>query len=215
MDDTRSFLFSWPVAVAIILVIAAGFGTVGYLIAVRRFRQPFMGFLVRYGIGFLFLILLEVAFLYLLPSFHSAIRNLTATLVGGILSWVGVSHSVSGSIVTLQNPLLIFDIEVACLGGVLFWAYIALVLAEFKATPKQRLIGIFAGLAILLGFNFFRITLSIYLEWLTGVYVHDYFYLFNMVFVLLVWVGWLRTLRRRQVAPAPAGTLPSPPLPHR
>ncbi len=80
MDDTRIFLFSWPVAVVIILVLAAGFGTVGYLIAAHRFKQPFMGFLVRYGIGFLFLILLEVAFLYLLPSFHSAIRDLTRNL---------------------------------------------------------------------------------------------------------------------------------------
>jgi exosortase/archaeosortase family protein len=214
LDDTRSFLFSWPVAVAIILVLAAGFGTAGYFIAVRRFRQPFIGFLVRYVVSFLSLILLEMALLYLVPSFHSAMRNLTATLVGGILGWVGVSHSVSGSVITLQNPFLTFDVEVACLGGVLFWVYIALVVAEFKATRKQRLVGIFVGLAILLGFNFFRITLSIYLEWRTGVYVHDYFYLFNMVFVLLVWAGWLRTLRRRRAAPAPAGTLPSSPLPH-
>jgi len=214
LDDTRSFLFSWPVAVVIILVIAAGFGTVGYFIAARRFRQPFMSFLVRYGIGFLFLILLEVAFLYLLPSFHSAIRNLTATLVGGVLGWAGVSYTVSDSFVTVHDPTITYDVDVACLGGVLFWAYIALVLAEFKATPKQRLIGIFAGVAILLAFNFFRITLSIYLEWRTGVYVHDYFYLFNMVFVLLVWAIWLRTLRRRRAVPAPFASLPSPPLPH-
>ena len=213
MDDTRSFLFTWPVAVAVMLVLAAGFGAAGYLIAARRFRQPFLGFLVRYGIGFLFLILLEVAFLYLLPSFHSAIRDLTATLVGGILSWVGVSHSVSDSIITLQNPFLVFDIEVACLGGVLFWTYIALVLAESKATRKQRLIGIFAGAAILLAFNFFRITISIYLEWRTGVYVHDYFYLFNMVFVLLLWAVWLRTLRRKRAAAASVASLPSSPLP--
>ena len=79
MDTTHSFLYSWPVVLTIILALAAGFGTVGYIIAAYRFRQPFVGFLVRYGIGFLFLILLEVAFVYLLPSFHSAIRNLTAT----------------------------------------------------------------------------------------------------------------------------------------
>jgi exosortase/archaeosortase family protein len=213
LDDNRSFLFSWPVVVAIILVVAVGFGTVGYIIAAHRFRQPFIGFLMRYVVSFLFLILLEMAFLYLVPSFHTAMRHLTATLVGGILGWVGVRHSVSGSVITLQNPFLTFDIEVACLGGVLFWAYIALVLAEFKATRKQRLIGILVGLAILLAFNFFRITLSVYLEWRTGVYVHDYFYLFNMVFVLLVWAGWLRTLRRRRAAPAPASTLPSSPPP--
>jgi exosortase/archaeosortase family protein len=214
LDNTRSFLFSWPVAVVIVLVIAAGFGTVGYFIAVRRFRQPFVGFLVRYAVSFLFLILLEVALLYLVPSFHDAMRNLTARLVGGILGWVGVSHYVSDSTIMLQNPFLTFDVEVACLGGVLFWAYIALVVAESKATRKQRLVGIFVGLAILLAFNFFRITLSIYLEWRTGVYVHDYFYLFNMVFVLLVWAGWLRTLRRRRAAPVPASTLPSSLLPH-
>ena len=214
METTHSFLYSWPVVLAIILALAGGFGTVGYIIAAYRFRQPFVGFLVRYVVSFLFLILLEMALLYLVPSFHTAMRHLTAKLVGGILSWVGVSHSVSGSVITLQKPLPPFDIEVACLGGVLFWAYIALVLAEFKATRKQRLAGILVGVAAILGFNFFRITLSIYLEWLTGVYVHDYFYLFNMAFVLLVWAGWLRTLRRRRAAPAPAGTLLSPPLPH-
>jgi len=212
--DIHSFLHSWPVVVVIILAIAAGFGTAGYVIAAHRFRQPFIGFLVRYVVSFLLLILLEMALLYLVPSFHSAMRDLTATLVGGILGWIGVSHTVSDSRVILQDSLPPFDVDVACLGGVLFWAYIALVVAEFKATGKQRLIGIFVGLAILLAFNFFRITLSIYLKWRTGVDVHDYFYLFNMVFVLLVWVGWLRTLRRRRAAPAPAGTLPSSPLPH-
>ena len=129
------------------------------------------------------------------------------------MGWAGVSYSVSDSFITVQDPTITYDIDVACLGGVLFWAYIALVLAEFKATRKQRLVGVLIGVAIILGFNFFRITLSIYLEWLTGVYVHDYFYLFNMVFVLLLWAIWLRTLRRRRAVPAPVATPSSPPLP--
>ena len=75
------------------------------------------------------------------------------------------------------------------------WVYVALVLAEFRATPRQRLVGILIGLAILAVFNFLRITLSIYVEWWSGVNIHDYFYVFNMVFVLLVWWVWLK---RRQ-----------------
>ena len=109
----------------------------------------------------------------------------------------GAEYSLSGPIIMLQNPSYASDITVGCLGGALFWVYIALVLAVPGATWRQRLTGIGAGLAILLGFNIFRITLSIYLGWLTGVHVHDYFYVFNMVFVLLVWAGWIRTLKPR------------------
>jgi len=60
--------------------------------------------------------------------------------------------------------------------------------------------GILIGFGILLAFNFFRITLSIYLQGLTGFNVHYLFYLFNMVFVLLVWLGWLRSLKPRKPA---------------
>ena len=129
-------------------------------------------------------------------------RNVTATLISRVLSLAGVSHTVPASTTMIQDPSLAFNIDVACLGGVLLWVYTALVVAESKATIKQRLAGLLAGLAILLGFNFFPITLSIYLEWATGVYVHNYFYLFNMVFVLLLWWGWLRTLGPKAGRPA-------------
>jgi hypothetical protein len=67
--------------------------------------------------------------------------------------------------------------------------------AEARATGRQRLIGVSIGLLGLLVFNLFRIFISIYLEWRTGVNVHNYFYLINMVFVLLLWAGWVRTLK--------------------
>jgi exosortase/archaeosortase family protein len=108
----------------------------------------------------------------------------------------GVSHGISGSTIVLQNPYLAFDITAGCLGGVLYWAYIALVMAESEASIKQRLTGVFTGLVILFAFNFLRLILSIYVEWLTGVSIHGYFYIFNMIFVLLVWFGWLWTIRR-------------------
>ncbi len=145
------------------------------------------------------LIGLEMAILYFFPSVHNTLRHATASFVGWILGLAGVGHSVSGPIVTIirvNDTLLTFDISAACLGGILFWAYIALVLAESGVTRRQRLIGLIAGLLILVAFNLFRITISIYLEWRTGVNVHDYFYLFNMVFVLLVWAGWLRILKK-------------------
>ena len=97
----------------------------------------------------------------------------------------------------LQNPSLSFAITVGCLGGELFWTYVALVLTETTASNRQRILGIILGLAALLAFNFFRITLSVYLEWLTGFHAHDVFYLFNTIFVLLIWVLWLRTLKPR------------------
>jgi len=198
--DFRNSPYSGLIAVAII---AAVCGIIGYFVATRRIKQPVFVFLSRFGIVFFLLFLLETVVLITLPSFHATLQNLTARLVGGTLTLAGASHSISGSMVILQSPYLSFDITPSCLGGELFWTYAALVLAETTATNKQHLKGILVGLAILIVFNFIRITLSIYLEWFTGSNVHDYFYLFNMIFVLLIWAGWLRTLKSpmRQYTP--------------
>jgi len=195
MPDALEFS-NLPYAVVIAIIFtAAAFGILGYMIASRRIKQTLVAFLIRFAISFLLLLLLETAILAIWPSVHEKLGNITATLAGGILSSVGVSESVSGSTITLHEPLLVFSVDAACLGGMLLWAYIGLVFAESRATGKQRLAGIALGLVILLGFNFFRIVWSIYLEWLTDVHVHDYFYIVNMAFVLLVWMGWLRTLK--------------------
>jgi hypothetical protein len=76
----------------------------------------------------------------------------------------------------------------------------------FIATRRQRLLGFGAGLLVLVAFNLFRITTSIYVEWSTGVNIHDYFYFFNMVFVLCVWAIWLRIIgpKRRAAVPKAA-----------
>ena len=195
VSDIRSSPYFGLIAVAII---AAACGIIGYLIATRRIKQPFLVFLSRFGIVFFLLFILETIVLVTLPSVHATMQNLTARLAGSILTLAGASHSISGSTNLLQNPYLSFDITASCLGGELFWTYAALVLAETTATNKQRLKGILIGLVILIAFNFFRITLSIYLEWLTDSNVHDYFYLFNMIFVLIIWAGWLWTLRQGQ-----------------
>jgi len=186
------------VMLGIALIIAiVGFATAAYLIGARRVKSSFLGFLARYGTIFLALALIGGILELFLTGFFTEIRSLTATLVGGILSLGGVEYSLSGPIIMVQNPSFASDITVGCLGGTLFCIYIALVVAAPRATWRQRLTGIGAGLAILLGFNIFRITSSVYLGWLTGVNVHDYFYVFNMVFVLLVWAGWIRTLKPR------------------
>jgi exosortase/archaeosortase family protein len=95
----------------------------------------------------------------------------------------------------MHAPHLVFSIDSACLGGMLLWVYTGLVVAEPNLTNKQRIQGIVLGLVILVAFNFLRIFMSIYLEWPTGFRVHTLFYFFNMIFVLLVWAGWLWTLR--------------------
>ena len=199
-------ILHWRVGLGIFFVtVILGFATAAYLIGARRVKRSFLGFLARYGTVFLALFFLEYALLAFFPAFENELRNLTARLVGGILNLSGAEYYVSGPIIGLENPSLAFDITVACLGGALFWAYMALVLATPGLTATQRLTGIGVGLAILLGFNMFRITLSIHLEQGTGVYVHDYFYYFNMVFVLLVWAGWLWTLKPRRPHLSPAG----------
>jgi exosortase/archaeosortase family protein len=192
--NIRSLPFYWLIPT---VIIAGTFGIVGYIVATRRIKQPIAVFLARFGIVFFTLFFVELAVLNVSPSFHSAVQNITAKLVGGILNLFGASHSVSGSIITLQNPYLAFDVTAACLGGELFWTYTALVLAETTVNNKQRVRGILIGLSILIIFNFFRIVMGIYVEWLTDFRVHTLFYFFNMVFVLLVWVGWLRTLRHK------------------
>jgi len=178
---------------------AAAIGYIIARIATPRIKQPFLAFLARFAIVFFLLFLLEfVVFYGLAPSVYAKLQGLTATSVGGILSLAGASHSISGSTIMLQNPSLSFDITVGCLGGELFWTYVALVVAETTATNRQRILGIIVGLAVLIAFNFFRITLSVYLEWRTGFHVHDMFYLFSTIFALLIWVIWLWTLRRGQ-----------------
>ena len=189
--------YSWLLAIITVIVFAAAFGAIGYIIATRRIKQPFVIFLFRFGIGFSLLFFFEWAILGFLPSVHATIQSFTATLVGGIPSLAGVSHSVSGSTLSLQNPSLSFDVTASCLGGLLFWTYIALVLAVTSVSNRQRLWGMLIGLSILILFNFFRITLSVYLEWLTGFSVHNLLYSFNMIVVILVWAGWLRTLKPR------------------
>jgi len=196
--DISSLPFYWLIPT---LIITAAFGAIGYFIATHRIKQPIMVFLFRFGIVFFLLFFFELAVFNMWPSVHDTVQNITARLVSGMLTLAGASHFVSGSTITLQNPYLAFDITSACLGGELFWTYTALVLAETTASNKQRLRGIFIGLAILLAFNFLRIVLSIYLEWLTGFRVHTLFYFFNMVFVLLVWLGWLGTLKPKTTEP--------------
>jgi exosortase/archaeosortase family protein len=203
--ETR-LLSNWALALVLGLLVAAliaGFGTAGHFIATRRAKRPFVGFIIRYAVAFLSLFLLEVGFLGILPSIHTGMRHLTAVVVGWMVGLAGAGNSVSGSTLTLQDPAIAFEIDVGCLGGILFWAYIALVLAEPTATRRQRLIGLGAGVVALVAFNLFRITASIYIEWSTGVNIHDYFYLFNMLFVLCVWAGWLRIIRPKRQAATP------------
>jgi exosortase/archaeosortase family protein len=178
--------------------ISVAYGIMGYIIASRTKRKlPGIAFLGRYGLYLFVFLFIEFLLFIFLPSFQNMMRITLATLVGYVLSVLHVSHSISGSTIALQNPSLAFNIDAACLGTMLLWVYAALVLAEPKVSEKQKIRGVLIGLAILLGFNFIRITLSIYLQWLTDIRVHDYFWYFNMMFVLLVWLGWLWTMGRR------------------
>ena len=191
------------VAITIVALFIAGFGTAGYVVgglAGRRAwnARPFITFLARYAVVFGLLFGLEMLLLWLFPAIHQTLRNTVAAGVAGILRLAGTDASVAGSIISLSASS--FNVTVACLGGILFWVYLALVLAEPRASRRQRLKGICTGLGLLLGFNILRITLSVYLEGTTGLRIHDSFYLINMLAVLLVWAVWIRSLRNRSDA---------------
>ena len=210
MGDNGSPLSDWAIVLVVALVvifgIIAGFATIGYIIAGRSIKRPFLRYIIRYAIIFLVFLGLEAIILWLAPSVHRTLQHLTAVVVGQTLEMVSVNNLVSGSTIIVREPLLVFRIDVACLGGLLFWAYIALIMAEPRATVRQRLVGLGMGLVGLLVFNLFRIFISIYIESRTGVNVHNYFYLLNMVFVLLLWAGWVRTLKPRPVRAVQTGT---------
>ena len=197
--------YSIAVILSVVVVLLFVVSSMGYFIGTHWVRQSYRSFLGRYLAVFGILFIIEYAFLELLPSLHATLSNLTATIVGGILRLAGIDTLVSGSMIMLQDPPLAFEVSAACLGGVLFWVYIGLVFAESGVTMRQRLVGIIAGISVLVTFNIFRITLSIYLESQTGVYVHDYFYMFNMVFVILVWVVWLKLLKLKRPGMSHAG----------
>jgi exosortase/archaeosortase family protein len=191
-------IMAWPyLGLVASLVMAAILGIVAYLITSRRGNHSALSFLTRYGAWFFALFFLEWFVVAFLPGLASTLRGAMAKLVGDMFTMANVPHTVSGSTIFLQSPYLAFDVTQSCLGGILLWAYAGLVLAEPRASTKQKIVGILVGFAILLAFNFLRIVLSIYLEWLDGARVHDYFYLFNIVFVILVWAGWLWTTKSR------------------
>ncbi len=195
--------------VAATFLIAVGFVSGAYVIGQLARRQtsrssPFLKFLFRYGLVFGLLLGLEVLVLWSMPALHEEMRNAVAFVVGGLLRLVGTDVSVAGPLISVGGPELMFDVTTACLGGVLFWVYLALVSAEARASHRQRLKAIFIGLAVLFVFNIVRIFVSVYLEGVAGLRVHDYFYLVNMLAVLLVWAGWLRTLKGTSATTKPA-----------
>ena len=206
MESGSQPVSDWAVTLSIGLVLTlliGGFGTAGYFIATRKTGRPFLVFLLRYAAAFLSLVLLEAGCLWLIPPVHTGMRHLTTLVAGWLLALAGADSSISGSTLAMQSPSIAFDVDVACLGGILLWSYTALLFAEPTATRKQRFLGLAVGCATLIAFNLFRIAMSIYVEWSTGFSIHNYFYLINMLFVLCIWGTWLRTIRARQQPAVP------------
>lgn len=195
-----SYGFTWIIVLGVLGAILLAFAIAAFLM--RRFlgregKQPtsIVRFLIRYVVAFGLLLGLETLLLWAFPSFHESLRGGVAALVGGILHLFGTEAQVAGPLITIGSSSLVFDVTAACLGGLLFWMYLALVFAEPRAANRQRLKGGLIGLGFLLAFNLSRIVLSVYFEGTTGLRVHDWFYLVNILVVLMIWAGWVRTLR--------------------
>jgi exosortase/archaeosortase family protein len=187
-----------------VLVVLLGFAASSYVVGKVLKREKgsrFVWFFVRCVAVFALLLGCETAIGWLFPSYCGLLRDSAAAAVGGILHLVDMHNSVTGSIIWIDSCPIAFDITTPCLGGVLFLTYIALVFAQPSVTRGQRLAGLFGGLVVLSLFNIGRIAFTVYVEGSTGGYVHNLFYYFNMVVVVLVWAGWVRTFKPAAATP--------------
>ncbi|RLC91896.1 MAG: hypothetical protein DRI39_09390 [Chloroflexi bacterium] len=191
---------SYRFAPAIIITVLVVFGFIGYLVAGRK-SGPLPRFLIRYLGALTLLLLIEAALLWQYPTFHMTLRGWAASVVGAIMRLFNEETYVTGSTLLLRNPLTIFEVTAASLGGPLLWAYVALVLADSRWTRPDRARGLIIGLAILFLCNLARLILSAYLEWRTETFASNYLYLVNLALVLLVWAGWVQHLKPRLEAP--------------
>ena len=184
-------LSSEATAGILLLGFITGFAAIAYMVSSRRVTHSFIRFLLRFAVVFIAFLILNAAMSHLFPSVHIVPRDLMAKIVCAVLNLGGTDYNIMGSTIWLEDYPLVADIAEPCLGGILLWLYAALILAVPDVTHKQRILGIFFGFAIIMTFNVVRIAFSIHLEYITGAYVHDYFYYFNIAFVMLVWIGWL------------------------
>jgi exosortase/archaeosortase family protein len=172
---------------------------IAYLLCEKAFKRSLLQFIARYGIVFVALVFLEYTVRFYFAALANVFCGMTAHLVGGILSLSGAECSVLGSTIELRDPIRHIDVIPACLGGAIFWLYIALVLAVPGVSWRNRLTGVCAGIVLIFGFNISRLLLSVYTQWRTGIYIHDYFYYFSPVFVLLLWGLWVCFLNNKRL----------------
>lgn len=184
----------------VLLLFAASCYIVGKFLKRERGNR-FIWFFARCVVVFALMIGCETAIVRLFPSYPGLLRDSAAAAAGWVLHLLDMPNSVTGSVIYTDTLCIAFDITYPCLGVVLFLTYIALVFAQPNVTRKQHLAGLAGGLAALAVFNVFRIALTVYVEGSTGGYVHNIFYFFNMSVVVLVWAGWMWTLKPRRATP--------------
>ncbi len=184
------------VASAIVGLVLIGFALIAYCL--RNSKSGSLArFVFRYLLIFVFFLLFEALIIGSAPWVHETLSSMTAGVMVGTLRPLGIEASSSASLLSVQDPYLLFDISISCLGGLLLWIYIGLVWAETGLTARQRLIGIVAGVPLLIAFNFFRIFSTIYVEWAFGPQIHDLLYFLNLVFVIIAWMLWFHSIRKK------------------
>jgi len=126
-----------------------------------------------------------------------AVQLATAALSTTIASGLGVAAMRSGTLIELSNRTL--SVDLACTAVIIVALYSSLVLA-YPVSSRQRLIGLGAGIPLILFANIGRIVAAI------GVaarapsafqFFHDYLFQVGMVFVTVaIWTVWLSFARR-------------------
>lgn len=186
-----------------VILVLLGFAAATYFVGRllnRGTKKGFLLFFARCTLVFALLLGLEATLVRLFPSYPDLLRDSAATAAGGLLKLAGMQNSVSDTIIWIDTSPIAFDITIPCLGIVLFITYIALVFAQPGVTRRERLTGLVLGLGALSVFNICRIAFTCYVEASTGGYVHNIFYYFNMAFVVVIWAGWVWSLKPRPAA---------------
>lgn len=121
----------------------------------------------------------------------------TASVSTRLISWVGIAATQSGTHVELSSRTL--SIDLACTAVFIVALYVALVLA-YPVSVKQRLLGIAAGVPVILVFNLVRIVAAAEVSQTAPSafqFFHDYLFEVGMVLVTVAaWAAWLSFARR-------------------
>ena len=144
-------------------------------------------------------LLLLITWLTVRTDVVSDVEVVTAVAATGLMQGTGLPAARSDVLITVPGRVL--QIGPDCTGLTIAAILVALVLA-YPVKPSSKLIGIFAGVAVVLVANLVRLVAVAYISPVPDRYflfAHDFLFQVGMVAVTVgVWVAWLSFARARE-----------------